>query len=93
MIEYKEHIEKWELERVENIYAKGGLRAELLRNKCRWEAMTAVAVLRDWQSLGSPCTHCRHDSPGKDTCPRGAAPEYAMKLGVCAKMEIDKDKK
>ena len=54
----------------------------------------------EWNEMGKAKRNRRvaelcgwHDSPDKDTCPRGAAPEFATRLGVCAKMEIDKDKK
>ena len=42
-------------ELVERVYAEGGPIAEKLRDKCRWEAMSPVAVLKEWPSIREEC--------------------------------------
>ena len=42
-------------ELVELVYAEGGAVAEKLRDKCRWEAMSPVAVLKEWPSIREEC--------------------------------------
>lgn len=42
-------------ELVERAYAEGGPVAEKLRDKCRWEAMSPVAVLEEWPDIREEC--------------------------------------
>ena len=36
---------------VKEVYNENGVRAKRLRDKCRWEGMTPVAVMLDWPTL------------------------------------------